>query len=255
MSQSGPEAARANLSARQAKEAGLLMSGTYGLHGSISSSSAALASSLASRLQARLASVGSILYKLTWKERVTPAGRSISALRASAHRTSGSGFTSWPTPDKSSGDGGRVSSNPLARTRPSGSKKQFTINEAAQLASWATPTTRDHKDGACQEQLEAGTVQVNSLLGRQALLTAPWPTPMAGTPAQNGNNEAGNTDSSRRMVALVPSGPTATGSPASTEKRGQLSPAHCRWLMGLPGEWDVCVPTATRSSRRARKSS
>ena len=29
-----------------------------------------------------------------------------------------------------------------------------------------------------------------------------WPTPMAGTPAQNGNNEAGNNDSSRKTVAL-----------------------------------------------------
>lgn len=30
-----------------------------------------------------------------------------------------------------------------------------------------------------------------------------WPTPMAGTPAQNGYNEAGNTDSSRQTVDLV----------------------------------------------------
>ena len=29
-----------------------------------------------------------------------------------------------------------------------------------------------------------------------------WPTPMAGTPAQHGYNEAGNTDSSRKIVAL-----------------------------------------------------
>ena len=30
-----------------------------------------------------------------------------------------------------------------------------------------------------------------------------WPTPMAGTPSQNGYNEAGNTDSGRKTVALV----------------------------------------------------
>ncbi len=30
-----------------------------------------------------------------------------------------------------------------------------------------------------------------------------WPTPMAGTPAQKGYNEAGNTDASRRTVALL----------------------------------------------------
>jgi len=35
----------------------------------------------------------------------------------------------------------------------------------------------------------------------QAALSG-WPTPMAGTPAQNGNNEAGNNDSSRKTAAL-----------------------------------------------------
>ena len=39
-------------------------------------------------------------------------------------------------------------------------------------------------------------------LPRQANL-AGWPTPMAGTPAQKGYNEAGNTDSSRKTVELA----------------------------------------------------
>lgn len=43
------------------------------------------------------------------------------------------GLAGWPTPDKSSGDGGRSSADPLARLRASGTKKQFTINEAAAL--------------------------------------------------------------------------------------------------------------------------
>ena len=34
-------------------------------------------------------------------------------------------------------------------------------------------------------------------------MLAGWPTPMAGTPAQNGNNAAGNNDSSRKTVALA----------------------------------------------------
>lgn len=70
---SGPAPAPASPSARQAKEAGLLTSGTFGRSGTISSESAVLQSSLASRLRARTASAGSTLYRLTWKDRAIQA--------------------------------------------------------------------------------------------------------------------------------------------------------------------------------------
>src|SRR5450830_533125 len=94
----GPAHAPANLSARQAKERDLLMSGICGRHGSISSASAVLQSSLENRLRARTQTLGSTLYKLTWKPWTTPSGRSRSRLRASALQTSATGFTGWPTP-------------------------------------------------------------------------------------------------------------------------------------------------------------
>jgi len=57
------------------------------------------------------------------------------------------------------------------------------------------------------------------------------------------------------LVQATDSGLTAIGSPAATEKPGQLNPAHSRWLMGYPPEWDACAPTAMPSSRKSRKPS
>lgn len=96
--QSGPAVAPANLSARQAKERGLLTIDTCGQPFTGSSSSAALQSSLASRLRAKLQMTGSTLYRLTWKDWGLPSGRSLSRLRASVPRTSGTGLTGWVTP-------------------------------------------------------------------------------------------------------------------------------------------------------------
>ena len=52
---------------------------------------------------------------------------------------------------------------------------------------------------------------------------------------------------------LTVTGELLTGSNAGMESGGQLNPAHSRWLMGLPPEWDACAPTATQSSRKSRQ--
>ena len=70
---------------------------TYGRNSIGSLASADLQQSLANRLQVKTASLGSTLFRLIWKERTTPSGRRICALRASAHRTLGNGWFSWPT--------------------------------------------------------------------------------------------------------------------------------------------------------------
>lgn len=96
--QSGPAPARASLSARKAKEMGLLTSGTFGHTSSTSSASADLSMSLANRLQQVTQTHGSTLYKQTWKEWDTPSGLCRSRQRASVRRTSESELTGWPTP-------------------------------------------------------------------------------------------------------------------------------------------------------------
>jgi hypothetical protein len=230
----------------------LVTSVTYGPHGSGSYWSAVLTSSLVSRLRLATASRGATLFSLTWKERATPSGRLIPALRASAHHTSGNGCTSWPTATKEDarsrkrhgymlkGNAGTTLTDAAEMVAPRTSpavhdakgtdynryseigregNRHHALQDQAQLANWATPTSRDHKDSP--NSLEQ--VEVNCLLGRQALLTA--------------------------------SGPTLSGSGAAIRSTGQLNPAHSRWLMGLPPEWDDCAVTAMQLLPRKRKRS
>ena len=192
----------ANLSARQAKELGLLTSGIYGRRGSGSSSSAALQQYLASRLPALTRSSGSTLFNLTWKERVTPSGLRICALRASVLRTSGSGFGSWPTP--TANDAIRFPAYEVMTSN-------MTLNHAAQLAGWVTPSARDWKDSAGMATERPDGRSRLDQLPRQAALCGP--------------------------ARLTASGEMLTGSHAGMESGGQLSPVMSAWLMGYPMSW------------------
>lgn len=102
--QFGLAPAPASLSPRQAKGLGLLTIGTCGLRFTISSSSAALQSSLESKLRIKTRFLGSTLYTLTWKPWVTHLGVSRFRLRASVLRKSETERTGWPTPRATDGD-------------------------------------------------------------------------------------------------------------------------------------------------------
>ena len=146
-------------------------------------------------------------------------------------------------------------------TNPDGSTRSRLdqLPRVAQLAGWATARAEDSESSGMRHGRG-----VADTLTDQAVHLAGWPTPMAGTPAQNGNNAAGNNDASRATVAAV-TGLTPTGSSAATESTAgfQLNPRFSLWLMGFPTSWhDAGVSAlrslkeqATPSSRKSPRSS
>jgi hypothetical protein len=175
---SGPDPAHANRSARQAKALGLLTSGTSGRPGTGSSRSVALTWSLGSRLRHRLDGRGSILFRLTWKDSATPAGRSCSLLRASGHRTNGTVYGSWPTPAASDMTGGGQAKRAMGETRHGSN-----LNDFALLASWPTPMAGNP---GSETYNAAGSTdyerKIDTLFGLRETLNgrklASWPTPV-----------------------------------------------------------------------------
>ena len=189
------------------------------------------------------------------------------ALKAKHKNGNGFGMTlgqavslaSWPTPNAMPPNRGGLQSNPEKALERRKQGHMLNLDDAACLAGWPTPHTLRAHDS----ENTAGKVYP-SKKQKDLEIVASWATPSA---RDWRSNEASEEHHQKRKEQtrgkplkeqahqLADSGTPPTGSPAATEKLGQLNPAHSRWLMGYPPGWDACAVMATPSSRKSRRNS
>ncbi len=240
---SGREALHASRSVSPVSSSDSSTSDTLHQHLCGSSESVGLQFFLASRLRQQLESTGSTIYSLSWKGKLTPAGRQYCQRQASAHRTSASDSslvrTNWPTPQAHDTCGARA-----PRPKRDGNRNMdllesyrhdladapyLLFSKAPEWAAWPTPRQADGEKNV--RTLEGSLSEIQRKGGPQDVSQAAAIT--------------------QPIRILAATGQTLIGSAAGMDVTGQLNPAHSRWLMGFPPEWDDCAVMAMQSFRKS----
>jgi len=171
MSLFGQAPVRASRSRLRAKGRALLTNGIYGPTFSDSSAPAVPQSSWESRLRERLGTLGSTEYDLTWREKVTPAGRSIFRLAPSTRRTGGTGCTGWPSPVSSPNTNRKTRSCPV---EIAGQHGLTLAGVAHDLTGWPTPNTPSGGPNTKSTATHTGGLDLEG-----AVRVCGWPTASA----------------------------------------------------------------------------
>lgn len=235
-------------------------------------SSERLQARLEERLKDRLHGRGSMIYRTDWKQHITPLGRQIFRLRASALRTSVSELSSelsgWPTATtRDWKDTGDLSGSMI---RKDGKLRNDTIPRVASMSGWPTPNAGPQNDRDSKWEIRRAKIKAEKkngngfgmTLGMAATLSG-WGTPMSSSPTSTHCYSGKNPDGTNKIALKLPeeanlvesirriaSGEILIGYTSETESGVLLNPRLPRWLMGFPQEWCDCAVTAMQSVRK-----
>lgn len=237
----------ANLSARQAKELRLLTSGTSGQPSTTSSKSADLNMFLVSRLQVKTRTLGSTLYKMTWKPWVTPSGRSRFRLRASVLRTSGTEPTGLLASPRATPAARDWKDTPGMVAQRDGKDRLDQLPRQAYLAGWPTTSCNNDRTGSEQSAMsmtrQDGS-KVQQRLQDFAVLTG-WPTARA-----NDAEKRGQVADDPRNGLVTAANLSGWTTPTATERSGKGERNRALCLDASQANWSLSTWTVESGPAR-----
>lgn len=226
----GPEAAPANRSRSRAKVPELLMNGICGPTFTASSVPDGPLSSWESRLRERLAMVGSTESALIWREKVTPAGESISRLAPWTPPISAAGSTgsrgTWVTP--AALDGRRAGTITEAMTGRSLAQQINTVSV------WPTPKLADFRPGHISRADDPRRSNLND-----KMMGTRWPTATASNGATDFSRQD-RTSTGQNLVTVMAGAQPVGGQDASDHSSQAACPPGvgiATWVTPSARDW------------------
>jgi hypothetical protein len=225
----GQVARHANHSAQPENGKDKTMSDTCGQYSSISYASAALQSSLESRLQQRLEQAGSMIYKMTWKQKVTPRQWSYCQRAASVPRTketdSGRLHSGWTTPTLDD------TNQRTKKYAQGGSSLSYQTSQIQAGSAWPTPQHSDNVIKRTSKKWKAkGSINMSLSNPELApMVTTCWPTPMQTDGSKACNRYRENRQNGLGAIASL-ADPWATPTTRDYKNTGNLE----NYIFGSP---------------------